>query len=910
MSEGNTYPFHSPLVGRERELGEIDEALDRAIERQQPTAITFVGARGVGKSRLLDEAIRRLTRRVPELRVLRAHPRDTATYDPIARLLRVRAGIAEGASEDEVRGAITAWVGEVLGASATAEFVHVLGAYLGLSEPDSPLLAAVDDDPEQRAALQRAVVRRLLEVDGRDRPTLLMLEDLERASDDALALVQHLLASLRGAPMLIVTSTRPEMLVRRPEWAGAAPTSTLAGHGPASGATDVGSTHVEHAVHELMPLRAEDAAQLVLHLLHPVGDPPEELVDAAVDVAGGSPALLEQMVRAYVASGTLQLAPEGHWQVHLDHLDDAQLPLSVEDAIAARIAALSPVERKLLEHASVMGGVFWLGGLVALGRLEREAPDLWGGAEDLAAHYRDLLEGLRERDYVLALPDSAMSGESEHAFKHNLERETLYQLLNAHDARRLHLHVAEWLEARFAPPSARRLEAGGRTEEQCELLAMHFEQGGALRRAGHFWLEAADLARARFANVRARDLYERGLAFLGVEDEVRQLDALHDLGDVLQLAGHNEEAIQAFQRMRRIAFRLDLKAKGGVAHNRIGRVYRAIGHLDAAMRHLGTGHALFDAVADLRGVASSLDDVGKVHWMRGTYDAAERFFQRGLELRRDLDDLRSIALSLNNLGLVYQDSGRFEAARNAFDEALELRRQISDRAGIAQTLNNLGSIHQDQGDHDQALARFREALEHTRAVGDRMRQAVILTNLGETMYRQGHPAQAIATLREAEQISASLGDRILEGEILRGLAKAHLLSHDVSEAKQLIARSIERFEQAKGKAFLAVALRTAGEIEQGAGWGGESHARARQHFTRSIELLDELGNDVELARSCVALAQLLELDPDAATDPVRSLEIQRLRTRAADIADRLHGVQELPEEQTDPHAEPGSARDA
>src|SRR5688500_12838403 len=248
------------------------------------------------------------------------------------------------------------------------------------------------------------------------------------------------------------------------------------------------------------------------------------------------------------------------------------------------------------------------------------------------------------------------------------------------------------------------------------MLAQHYEHGGALRKAAHYYLMAGDRARARYATVKAAEHYEMGLSLLGEEDVVLRMDALHHTGDVLQLAGRNDEALAAFRKMLDIAYRLDLKAKGGAAHNRIGRLYRAIGQLEEAMRHLGTGHALFDACADRRGVASSLDDVGKVHWMRGNYPAAERFMKNALDHRRELGDARSIALSHNNIGIVFQETGRFAEALDAFNEALIVRREIQDQPGIAQTLNNLGTIHQDNGHHDQAVLLYGEALEAARNV--------------------------------------------------------------------------------------------------------------------------------------------------------------------------------------------------
>jgi tetratricopeptide (TPR) repeat protein len=756
-----------------------------------------------------------------------------------------------------VRAAVT----ELLGDRRVTEFLHFLGVFLDLAWPESPFIKAFEEDPQQFVQIGRTVLRRFFEVDALRSPLVLSFEDLHLANDDSLDLVHTLIDTMHAAPVLMIATGRPEMISRRPEWSEGNP---------------------RHAKLELAPLRPDDAAQMMLHLLEPTGDPPEELVDAAVDMAGGNPYLLEQMVRTYLANGTLVPRQDGSWEVHLERLDDAQLPLSVDDAIAARIASLTPAERNLLETAAVMGSVFWLGALVTLGRMGREAPELWGGAEDLAAHYRDLLQGLAERDYVLAMPDSSLPGEEEYAFKHNLEREALYRLLSGSQLRRSHREFAQWLELRLS--QVQELELA---EEHFEMLATHFERGDAARKAAEYYLAAGDRARERYANAKAADYYVKGLALLGEEDVARRLEAHHHLGDVLQLAGRNEEAIASFRNMLELAWRFDLKAKGGAAHNRIGRVYRAIGHLEEAMRHLGTGHALFDAANDARGVASSLDDIGKVHWMRGAYEAAERFIKRALEIRRELGDARGIALSLNNLGLVYQDSGRFEEAHRAFQESLSIRREIGDLSGMAQTLNNIATIHQDNGDHARASELWQEALDYAIEVGDRMRQAAILTNLGESAYRQNKPAEAIAVLQKAEAIASTLGDRILEAEILRGLAKAHMFFHDIPKARDFIGRSIELFERTRGKPFLGVALRTAGEIAAAGGWGGTAHEEARRHFERSIQIFEELGNDVELAKSCEAYAKFLEDDPESKGDPTRAYEAARLRARAAEIRDRL-----------------------
>lgn len=877
----------TPIVGRGPELRELEEALGRALTAQSdgthtPQAVTVIGSAGVGKGRLVAEFLQRAQERSRGVRVYRAACGDgEPAFGVVQRLLRARFGVIEGTPTSAVKKSFRAEVERVLDDHRVSEFLHFLGAYLNLDFPESPFSQAVEDDPRQFARVSQAVLRRFLEADAKQHPMILCIEDLHWAQEETLDMVEYLIGSLQNAPILGLVSSRPELLARRPGWL---------------------KNGAHHTKLELGPLGPDDAATLMLKLLEPVPDPPDELVDAAVDVAGGTPYLLEQMVRAFFDAGALVEVSETEWSADPSRLDRAQLPLTVEDAISARISSMTPAERELLEKAATMGSVFWLGALVALSRIEAKTPDLWGGHESLVAHFQETLNSLADRDYVLRMPDSSIDGEVEYAFKHNLERETLHRLTSRTRRRRYHRVVAEWLEFR--------LQARG--EAQLEMLGHHHELGGADERAARYYLDAGDRARSRYANGKAADLYDKGLELLGDQDVRRRLDGLHHHGDVLQLSGQNEQALAAFKEMLDIAYRLDLKAKGGVAHNRIGRLYRSIGHLDEAMRHLGTGQALFVAAGDERGVASSIDDIGKVHWMRGNYEAAERFLVKALEHRKalavgeDKGTKRSIALSQNNLGLVYQDSGRFAEAKQAFEEALLLRQEIGDRPGIAQTLNNLGTIHQDDGTDERAIEQFEEALEVARSVGDRMRQAVILTNLGESYYRLDQAEKAIATLEKAESISSILGDRILEGEILRGLAKARLASHDHVAARADITRSIKLFEQARGKPFLGMALRTLGEIGAAAGWGGEEHQKATEAFKRSIALFEELGNQIELAASLEALATFLESSAEG--DPTQTHEAMNLRARADEIRQRLrasedYALEPLEGERTEPGAD-------
>ena len=901
-----TMDRRAALVGRTSELRVLDEALRAVRDDGRARTVTLVGANGIGKTRLVRDFLskqRASDQGAP--RIFRGSARDQGgAYDVFARVLRARFGIVEGMDGEAAKAQVRARVAAVLEDRKVGDVCYFLGHLLELEFLDSPLIQAVKGDPQQVRALRRAVIKRFLEADalhldgsslrdtspdssGRDAaksvddaiagagprssrgrgPIVLVFDDLHFAHEESLDLLEHLIDSI-DAPILVLCLARPDMIARRDGWAK---------HGGG-----------RHKLVELSPLTDTDSARVMEDLLAPCGEAEgiEDLVDAACTLAGGNPALLERMVRIFQDMNVVEVQDEfaevEKWIVHGDRLSEVSLPLTVDDAIQARIAALATPERDLLERAATMGSVFWMGGLLAIARLDSSAPDMWSRSSvtDESA-IRELLKELKERDYILTLPDSTFPDDEEFAFKHNLERETLLKLLPKGQARRFHKAIADWLS----------FKQHVRThEEYMGQLARHQEHAGLVVQAAATFLDAAHLARERYANSKAAEYYVKGLTLLrdGAEGSTeQQLRALHHYGDVLQVLGKNDEALDAFNEMLVRAYRLNLKSKGGAAHARIGRLYRDTGRLDDAQLQLESALALFEDSSDDRGIASTVDDVGKLYWLRGDYPRALEATQRSLTMRRKIGDRRSIALSLNNLGLVYQDSGQFKLALDAFEQALRIRREIGDLVGVSISLNNLGTVAQDQRDDQQALTLFLEAHEVAKETGDRNRLALVLTNLGETYNRLGDPAKAIHHLKQAEEIADELGDKMGLAEAVRGLGKAHLAQREYTRARECTARAVEIFREIQSKVQLGVALRSLGEVMAAGSAGGDDLLTARAHLLQSIWIFEEIGNDVELARSCRVYSSLLRAAPDLQSDEATLEEAILFEKRAEEIFARL-----------------------
>ena len=291
---------------------------------------------------------------------------------------------------------------------------------------------------------------------------------------------------------------------------------------------------------------------------------------------------------------------------------------------------LTAAERDVLARAAIFGGEFWTGGVVALGRMTVAPPDEAAvfAPDPTITEIHQILESLRERGFVERVAKSSIPEETAWAFCQTIERRLLEADAASELTMRRKTFAAQWLESRGGP--------GGPREQRLEALARLYEEAGDARRAAYCFVTAAGLARDHLLLDRAHALYMAGIRHLDLDDAVAKMDALYAAGDVAARLGRTREAVGLFQEMLRLAWRLDLPAKGGAAHGRIGRLLSTLGENARARSHLELAQKLFEVAGDGPGVAAALDDIGRIHFLMGEPEHSLERHRAALAVREQL----------------------------------------------------------------------------------------------------------------------------------------------------------------------------------------------------------------------------------------------------------------------------------
>jgi class 3 adenylate cyclase len=193
-----------PMVGRQLERQLLLDALDGAVAERACRLVTVLGAAGVGKSRLVDEALASISERAMVLRGRCPSYGEGITYWPVAEVVRQAAGIAR---DDSLQAAQAKLAALLAGDEQAEQLAGQIAATLGWAEADS------------RTEQTFWAVRQLFEHLARDRSVVVVVEDLHWAAPTLLDCLQYVANFAQNAPMLLVGLARTELLEVHPDWA-------------------------------------------------------------------------------------------------------------------------------------------------------------------------------------------------------------------------------------------------------------------------------------------------------------------------------------------------------------------------------------------------------------------------------------------------------------------------------------------------------------------------------------------------------------------------------------------------------------------------------------------------------------------------------------------------------------------
>ncbi len=781
----------APFVGREAELWLMKELFHGALERRSARLLALTGEVGIGKSRLGREFFRYADGlSEPVLWHLGRCPAfsDGVAYWALAEMVRQRLGIVEGATAEEAAARLEEGLARWAPDAPDRAFLRPrLGALLGTDEPS---LSRADLFAGWRQFFERLSAHL---------PVVLVFEDFQFADQGLREFIDELLDWSDTCPIFVVTLARSAA-------------SDDPGGWPAGRRGAIS--------HRLEPF--DDAA--MRELLDGIVDGLTD-GDAAriVERSEGTPLYAVELVRALSEQGVVQ-DQDGRVAL-VGELGELDVPATLTSLLAARLDALTAVERNFVKAMSVFGGSFSRATAEALGGVELDQLDA-------------VLASLVRQQVLTIRTDRLSPQRGQYGFAQGLLRSVAYETLSRQERMLRHVAAAEHLRASFP----------GDGEDVAEAIAAHY--GDAYLAAGSdpdadglraLALDALRRAAHRAAVVGAPDAAERfylsaaELAATGSEREQLREQA----GLMACQSGRYEQAVELLEETRSMLLASGERRKAARVDSDIGYALTRMGRLHEAVEHHRAALAVLAADGPDPDVAELNARLARTLIFLGDYEGAGPPLEIALAIAEELDLPAVLADALTLKAIRFRHTGRVRQARSLWIGAIELveRQELGPELAVAATgLGNLAVLW----DLPDAAERTEAGLAIARRQGVRLLENLNGANLMMVRVLRGEWAQADEL---AVELLAGDGERPAAQAVNFVQAILHLLRGQVLAARDVFERMAATPTENEERRACLVAIELSLLLAEG---DAESAlARGEEFLPRAI---DVVGIDHESVR--------------------------------------------------------------
>jgi DNA-binding CsgD family transcriptional regulator/Tfp pilus assembly protein PilF len=801
MSAPPPLTFISPtLIGRQHALAALQVLIEQK-QRGEGPAILISGEAGIGKSRLVAEAITTATHQGFLLLEGQCFQGDSAfPYAPLLDLFR--SYFARFAPNDP--------------SIHLRAFISTLARLL----PDMALLfpdlatspALPSSGPEEEKHRLFAAMTHLLTEQAAQRPILLVVEDIHWGDDLSLGFLLHLARRCRHLPLLLLITYRSDAL--HPgvqQWLTQLDRERLTRELP------------------LGPLSRSEIGTMVRAILAPEHAVDAELLDMLATLSEGNPFFVEELLKSLMAAGQLQYV-DGTWVRGSDAGaagGSSFIPRSVHVAVQQQADRLSAAAKQVLTLAAVAGRRF-------------DFPMLQQALRCDEAYLLSLMKELMAAQLVVE--ESA----DQFAFRHALIQQAIYSGLLVRERQALHRTLAETLEQLSTTPSLRERYLGDMAAHCYEAgmweQAMVYErQVGehaltlyAPRAAIGHLTRVVDAAQRLLITPPSKVYYARGQAYgtLGEFDRAqsdyqRALDIARTAPDgvtewqsmmALGFLWAERDYAQAgawFRRARDLAEDLADPTLQARSLNRLGNWLVNTGRLEEGLQAHRAALGMFEDQHDTLGMAETFDLLGTAHGMHGEKAKAVEQLGQAIALFRTLGDTQGLISSLTMRALQSMPGSsettlcplrtREECVQDAA-ESLRLARQIESLAGQAYAETALAHILLSFGEFGPALSHAQEAQRIAAEIEHQQWLVAALYALGNIYLLLLAPTQAMTAVEAGVSLAQELGSTFWLAMLAALQGRIYVLQHNLPAAQATLQAIMPREQQPQTMAERQIAL--------------------------------------------------------------------------------------------------------
>jgi tetratricopeptide (TPR) repeat protein len=687
--EGRGVGLEAPFVGRDAELRLVKDLFHTTSDEGRARLVSVVGVAGVGKSRLsweLEKYMDGLAQTVWWHRGRCLAYGDGVAYWALAEMIRGRIGVLEGEPSSRIAARLCETLAEHFTDREEREWVEQrLLPLVGLGERGAA------SDREDLFPAWRRVFERLAE----QRPLVLVFEDLHWADAGLIAFIEHLLDWSRSFPIFVLTLARPEIADRHPSFPGATRSTTTL---------------------PLDPL-ASDAMDELLRGLVP--GLPDDLRERIRERADGIPLYAVETVRMLLDRALLE--PAGSEYRVTKPIESLEVPETLHALIASRLDGLPDDERRVLQHAAVLGKTFTRRGLVAL-----------SGATD--EELEPLVTALLRRELLYLETDPRSPERGQLGFLQALVQRVAYEAVSRRERRSRHLAAAEFLIR----------DEGIDPSEIAEVIAAHFldafeaderasDADDVKASARNWFVRAGERAAALAAPAEAQRSFERAGAL--ADDDIERARLLRRAGEFAWMASDIESA------RRHLGEAIAVFGEAGLAHedaeasSKLAGIDFFQGRIEDAVARMEAALAVFVEGGDEAAEATVLTQLSRFYNFEGNREVAFQYIERALDLGERLRLPAVVSQAMNTKALLLERRPHESIA--LMRGALELAREHDLADATDRGYINLSYVLWVTGaPNSESEPVIREGLAHARRRGDREGEAAFVSQLAGGLYEQ------------------------------------------------------------------------------------------------------------------------------------------------------------------------------